>query len=183
MRRARLPRLCVGDPVGPDCYRRSLQYLAPDDLGQRRFGLVGFNWIRTSDLSLVRHTPTVGNVAGLGCPPLPPIGRGRFRSGRVCGQTWWSAAPRVGRWCRVSGGEWIMEDTQPPVRPYGRQEGAGGNLRKCRCRRRARCGEGGSPHLAVLTSQRYAFGWHDTRKDGPLLRCSPPHCHGFNQGP
>jgi hypothetical protein len=28
---------------------------------------------------------------------------------------------------------------------------------------------GGSPHVAVVTSQRYAFGWHDTRKDGPCF--------------
>jgi hypothetical protein len=28
---------------------------------------------------------------------------------------------------------------------------------------------GGSPHIAVVTGQRYVLGWHDTRKDGPCF--------------
>ena len=129
------------------------------------------DWDRTSDPSLVRYDPRVGNHPWPGSLPLPGRPkRARFQC--CCGQRWWSTPPRVGRWCELnSGGEldrggctspgllaWTAwsdssrsEAPEMPVPPSNTMW------------------RGGSPYLIIGSGQRYTIGWHDTRKDGPCF--------------
>lgn len=64
-----------------------------------------------------------------------------------------------------------MENTHAPGHSDGRHEAAAAGVERPEMPvpPPSTLWRGGSPHIAVMTSQRYVFGWHDTKKDGPCF--------------